>query len=205
MTEQRKDLKRRYTLRRRRERQDVTRQRIVEAAFGLHATVGPSRTSISAIAERAGVQRHTVYNHFPDLDSLYEACTAHGMRASGIPTGSDWAQIADPDVRLDRGLRDLYTYYRSNESMLRTILGDTAPDARPPAEPDLFEKHMAELHATLAFGSEARSPRIFEAALSHAMRFDTWASLTEAGLSDDEVRALMLDIVRRVRVGSLTT
>ena len=64
---------------------------------------------------------------------------------------------------------------------------------------------MAELHATLAFGSESRSPRIFEAVLSHAMRFDTWASLTAAGLSDDEVRTLMLDIVGRVRVGSLET
>ncbi len=75
---------------------EQTRERIVAAAFDLHATVGPSRTTIRAIADRAGLQRHTVYAHFPDLDSLYEACTVHGIRSTGMPEPDGWRTIDSP-------------------------------------------------------------------------------------------------------------
>ena len=90
---------------------EATRQRIAEAAFELHTTVGPAQTSISAVAERAGVQRHTVYHHFPDMTSLIRACTAHGMRMTGIPDAASWLAIEDPIARLRHGLGELYAYY----------------------------------------------------------------------------------------------
>ena len=81
-----------YRMGRRREQLDATRRRIAEAAFELHATVGPAQTSVSAVAERAGVQRHTVYHHFPDLGSLFRACTEHGclvgQRGGPVENGS---------------------------------------------------------------------------------------------------------------------
>ena len=86
MGEQRKrPTPRAYRMGRRREQLDAMSRRIAEAAFELHATVGPAQTSISAVAERAGVQRHTVYHHFPDLTSLMRACTEHGMRVTRTP------------------------------------------------------------------------------------------------------------------------
>ena len=88
---------------RRRESLEATRQRIAEAAFELHGTVGPAQTSISAVADRAGVQRHTVYNHFPDMTSLVRACTEHGMRVTGIPEAAPWRAIEDPAIRLRPG------------------------------------------------------------------------------------------------------
>src|SRR3990172_3445773 len=95
--------RRRYTMRRRLGRLGETRGRITAAAFALHATIGPSRTTSSAIAERAGVQRRTVSRHFPDLDSLYEACTAHGLRVTGVPQPASWETVQDPIARLQLG------------------------------------------------------------------------------------------------------
>jgi AcrR family transcriptional regulator len=191
-------------MRRRLARVGETRERITAAAFDLHATIGPSRTTISAIAQHAGVQRHTVYHHFPDLDSLYEACTAHGMRVSGIPQPTDWAAIEDPEARLVRGLSDLFAYYRANERMLATILGDAAA-TEAPAEPDLFDRHMARLTETLVEGWDCRddSRPILVAVITHAMGFGTWRSLTMAGLSDDQARHLLVEVAVGVAEGTL--
>ena len=66
-----------YRKHRRAELEQQTRERIVEAAVDLHGSVGPARTTVSGVAERAGVQRATVYRHFPDDESLFAACSAH--------------------------------------------------------------------------------------------------------------------------------
>lgn len=206
MTEQPNTTTRRpYRLRRRLEQVADTRQRITAAAFDLHATIGPSRTTISAIAERAGVQRHTVYHHFPDLDSLYEACTVHGMQVSGIPSPDDWRRFADPADRLRHGLDELYAYYRANERMLANVLGDIDPTAPPPTGPDPFEVRMGDLRDALVAGwSCARGARPrFEAVVTHAMAFETWRSLAAAGLGDAVIRALMVDVVAGVAAGEL--
>jgi AcrR family transcriptional regulator len=206
MSEQRKSTSRRpYTLRRRLASQAETRERITAAAFELHATVGPSKTTVSAIAERAGVQRHTVYHHFPDLETLYEACTAHGLRVTGVPQPADWGSIADPEARLARGLTELYAWYRSNDRMLSTILGDAAA-GEPPAEPDLFDRHMGTIFETLADGwpcPDHRRPML-SAVVGHAMAFETWRSLTMLGLSDDQARDLLVSLVARVAAGTMT-
>src|ERR1700704_615036 len=102
---------RKYELRKRAERQEETRRRIVEAAIELHGTVGPARTSVSAIAARAGVQRHTYYRHFPDERSLGLACSGLYMERNPLPDPAPWRAIRDPEKRLRRCLGDLYAYY----------------------------------------------------------------------------------------------
>ncbi len=205
MSEQRKSDRRPYTLRRRLARQTETRERITAAAFELHATIGPSKTTVSAIAERAGVQRHTVYHHFPDLDTLYEACTAHGLRVTGVPQPADWEFVTDPEARLAIGLTELYAWYRANRRMLSTILGDAAT-GEPPAEPDLFDRHMGAIFETLADGwrcPDGRRPML-SAVVGHAIAFETWRSLTMFGLGDGQARDLLVSLVARVADGTMT-
>ena len=103
---------------------EETRDRITRAAFELHATVGPAQATISAIAERAGVQRHTVYRHFPDIVDLIRACTAHGMEVTGLPQPAPWESIDDGLARLRVALGEMYAYYRANERMIGNILRD---------------------------------------------------------------------------------
>src|SRR3954469_20083307 len=86
---------RKYELKKRAERQAETRRRIVEATEELHRTVGPARTTISEIAERAGVQRLTVYNHFPEERELFAACSAHFMAEVPPPSPRDWVPVAN--------------------------------------------------------------------------------------------------------------
>src|SRR5919107_1985901 len=106
---------RKYQKIRRAEQQAETRQRIVEAMVALHREVGPARATISAIAERAGVERLTVYRHFPDERSMFEACTTHYATEVPQPDPASWADIDDPAERLRAVLLTFYEYYRRAE------------------------------------------------------------------------------------------
>ena len=180
---------------RRRDGLEATRRRIAEAAFELHATVGPAQTSISAVAERAGVQRHTVYNHFPDMTSLIRACTDHGMQITGIPEAGPWRAVEDPPARLHLGLDDLYGYYLANARLLGNVIRDLPVVGIGGSEP--FMERMGELFSALADGwpGEAATQRLRMAAIGHAMGYETWRSLIDKGLSDPEARDLMLQLV----------
>lgn len=184
-----------------------TRERIVTAAFDLHATIGPSRTTIRAIADHAGVQRHTVYAHFPDLDSLYEACTMHGIRSTGMPKPDAWRNIAKPIDRLRHGLTEMVAWYRANERMLGNVLFDIDPTAPPPTTPDQFEIRMRGLLEVLVepWSVAADRQSAFEAVVGHALAFTTWRSLATGGLTDDHVVAILVGLVAGVAGGSIQT
>src|SRR4051794_39975816 len=120
------DRKRAYRLKERARKQEETHRRITEATVELHRTVGASRTTIKAIAERAGVERLTVYRHFPDEASLFAACAAHWIAAHPPPDPSAWAAMGDPGRRLRVALGELYAWYDANERMLANNLRDAA-------------------------------------------------------------------------------
>src|ERR671912_1351994 len=119
---------RKYEMKRRAEHMQETRRRIAEAAMELHQTVGPARTTVSAIAEKAGVQRHTYYAHFPELKDLYQACTAHHLERNPLPDPSRWAEISGPEERLKSALSEVYAWYGGNEELLTNVLRDTPLD-----------------------------------------------------------------------------
>jgi AcrR family transcriptional regulator len=187
---------------RRREGLDAMRQRIAEAAFELHATVGPAQTSISAVAERAGVQRHTVYNHFPDLGALFRACTEHGMRVTRAPEAAAWTAIDEPDARLRHGLGELYAYYRANTRLIGNFVRDMALMGEIGGS-EAFAERMTELFSALATGwpDDAATQRKRMAAIGHAMSYEAWRSLTDNGLSDSEAVDLMARLVTTVADG----
>src|SRR5215203_7546514 len=108
--EKNKGLKRTYRKRRRAERELETRRRITEAAVELHGSVGPAHTTITAVAERAGVQRATLYRHFPDEGALFDACSSHWAAQNPLPDLTEWAAAADPEERLRVALSDLYAW-----------------------------------------------------------------------------------------------
>lgn len=191
--------RRKYQMRRRLEDIERTRDRITRAAFELHATVGPARTSISGVAERAGVQRHTVYRHFPTTVDLIRACTEHGLSVTGPPDPADWRAIEDQTKRLGVALGQLYAYFRANERMLGNIFRDM------PIMPELvegsaaFAERFGELYAALTepLIDGQRSASI-GAAVGHAMDFTTWRSLTAKGLTDEQARDVMVTFVRAI-------
>ena len=188
-----------YRMGRRREQLEAMRERIAEAAFELHASVGPAQTSIRAVAERADVQRHTVYHHFPDMTSLVRACTEHGMRVTAVPEAAPWRAMEDPAGRLRRGLGELYAYYRANDRLIGNLVRDMGFMAQVGGS-EAFAERMNELFSALAVGwsGGAATQRLRMTAIGHAMAFETWRSLTATGLSDAEARDLMLGFVMGV-------
>jgi AcrR family transcriptional regulator len=174
---------RRYRLRKRADAMEETRRRITAAAVELHGTVGPARTTISAVAERAGVQRQTVYRHFPTEDELYAACSRHFYEGDRWPDPERWRAIADPAERLGAALDDLYAYYERNEAMWTNVLRDeTLVDALP-SSLAVFWDYLEDAAGALAEGWGARGGRrrVLLAATRHAVDFHTWRSLTGSG------------------------
>jgi AcrR family transcriptional regulator len=180
---------RKYELKRRLERQNETRQRIVEAVVALHEEVGPVGTTISAIAERAGVERLTVYRHFSDELSLFQACSSHFRSLHPLPQIEPLLLIEDPERRLRAGLSELYTRHAKTEAMTDHVLRDAR---RIPALAQVLQSWYGYLRALRdvlvdgwALGGEQQ--RLMEAWIGHALEFSTWQSLVRRqGLSNDE-------------------
>jgi len=192
------DEKRPYRMRRRAQLEEQTRLRITESAVALHGSVGPARTSVTAVAQRAGVRRSTVYRHFPDEVALFQACSSHWMRSNPPPELASWASVKDPADRLKLALEQLYPYYRATEGMLGNILRD---ESTMPVVEDLMRSFRGFLAATadvLMAGRRLRggSRRRARGAIGHALAFSTWHSLArEQGLDDAESAALMCRLV----------
>jgi AcrR family transcriptional regulator len=188
------DKTRSYRMQRRAESQEQTRRRITESAVELHGTVGPSRTSISAVAAHAGVRRSTVYRHFPDEAALYDACTAHWSAANPPPDLGAWSTIDSPDVRLRVALGELYAFYRRTEPMLENLFRDERTVPLVQERFAAFRGYLAAARDTLMAGRRLRgaSRRRTQAALGHAIAFSTWKSLVrEQGLNDADAAMLM--------------
>ena len=192
------DQKRPYVMKRRAELEEHTRARITESTVELHDTLGPSRTSISAIAEHAGVRRSTVYRHFPDEESLFAACSSHWRAANPPPDLGRWGAIEEPDDRLRSALEELYADYRRTESMRANLLRDQATMPIIGKLLGGWREYLAAAADTLMAGRRVRGAarRRAAAAIGHALAFTTWRSLArDEGLDDRQAADLMCRLV----------
>ena len=185
-------------MKRRAELEAKTRLRITESAVALHGTLGPAHTSISAIADHAGVRRSTVYRHFPDEASLFVACSSHWRSANPRPELARWRALEDPDERLRVALSELYAYYRRTEGMLANLLRDEATVPSVRLHFSAFHAYLAEAADALMHGRglRGRAAKRVRAAIGHAVSFRTWQSLAgEQGLDDAPAADLMCALV----------
>ena len=189
--------KRRYELKKRAEEMADTHLRITEAAIELHQTRGPARTTMSAVAERAGVERRTLYRHFPSEADLFAACSQHYFGANPWPDLDTWRAIPDPRERLARALDELFAYYERTAPMYSNVLRDAelvhlARDAVAPLRTYLEE--AAEI-LTAGRPVRGRRRRLLAGALRHALAFSTWQSLTAAGVGRADAATLVTALV----------
>ena len=185
--------KRKYELKARAEAQRETRSRIAAAAAALHEEVGVAQTTVADIARRAGVQRLTVYNHFPDLEALLPACSAHWLAEHPMPDLEPAFALETPEQRLRAALVPLYGWYRENAPMQRRVLGERAAvpelDAWMAQSADLM---LAALGDRLADGFDGPDAR---ALVGLALDFWTWQRLDREGLEDAAAVELMTGVV----------
>jgi AcrR family transcriptional regulator len=190
--------KRPYRKRKRAQAEEETRRRITEAAVELHGTLGPANTKVTEVAERAGVSRMTVYNHFPTDADLFLACSTHWTTQNPFPDPSGWIEIADPAARVVSALEELYGWYGRKRAMLEKVLRDA------PLVPSLGELmdvswggYMDDVVSALSCGWQGESVGggSLRVAIRVVVDFHTWSILSESGLSDEsaaEVAAAMV-------------
>ena len=196
--------RRRYQKRARAAQEQETRLRIIEAAIGLHGTVGPARTTVSAVAERAGVRRATVYRHFPDERALFLGCSGTWRERNPVPDPATWAAIADPADRLTAALDAIYRWYEQVEPMLTSLLRDAD---KVPIVKELQAgrlAYLADVEDGLASGWGARgsAAKRVRATIGLALDFFAWRTLHERGLSRTEAVAVMSSAVRAAGPGA---
>ena len=189
---------RRYQLKERARRQEETRRRITEATVDLHEEVGPAATTIAEIARRSGVQRLTVYKHFPDEPSLFAACSAHWTAAHPLPETEALRSIADPRQRTLAALREIYAYYAANNRMLGHLTRDAQamPALRDQVERD-FGPYMEEVGEVLLAGWKLRGKRreLLAAQIALVLRFEGWQALRERAGKPGRAADLAADLV----------
>jgi AcrR family transcriptional regulator len=184
---------RQYTLGRRAEQQAETRLRIVEAAVELHGSVGPAQTSLSMVAERAGVQRHTLYAHFPNERALAMACSGLSLERDPPPDAAPWREIEDREKRLRTGLRAIYDWYERNAGLMGCVMRDAEQHAMVREISDLrYGPYVAAFHDVLGAGLNAKQ----RAMLGLALSYFTWANLArEGGLKQAQAASTMAQAI----------
>jgi AcrR family transcriptional regulator len=188
--------KRKYQLKKRGEQMAETRRRIVEATVDLHRTVGPAATQINEIANRAGVQRITVYSHFPDEAALFMACSAHWRSLHPAPDPASWRTIGDPAEQRRIALAAIYCWFRETEPMTANVLRDM--DLKPALRP-IIEGGLGRYLATVSqflvqtTGAQGATKKRVEAAVRAVLDLHTWRAL--APLGDNEAAELAADLI----------
>ena len=197
-----------YQLKKRAERQEETRLRIARAALELHESVGPALTTRSAIANRAGVTRPTVYSHFPDDLSLGKACSSLGLSENPMPDPGRWEGISDPEERLRSALSDLYSYFRRGERLWANVLRDqellyaTGDPEAIEADAEIMGPillHWDRMKETIAagWGPSEELPRLVLGAIGLALDFKAWRAMVRTqGMSNEQAIELMVGMVR---------
>jgi AcrR family transcriptional regulator len=194
---------RQYQLKERAASMGQTRDRIIEATVSLHASVGPARTSIAKIAERAGVQRHTVYRHFPSQRDLLLACSQHYWARNKWNPLSSWVGIQDAEA-LTTALRALYDFYGRNEDVIYRSLRDAADEPDVEIAMRSYRDHLAEVRGLLVESLTPSASRVddLRVATAHALAFETWFQLARgSGATNEQAARLMASAVMTVRRG----
>ena len=186
--------KRKYNKSLRAAQQDETRERIVEATVKLHEELGPANTSIKAIAEAAGVQRLTVYRHFPDDISLFQACTSHWFELNPPPNMAEWADIENPSERSQTALLAFYRYYRRTEKMWSAAYRDVDKVEAMQGPMGQFEAYLDLVRDDLlaSWSAKRNDKKTLALTLRHCLRFSTWTSLKNENLSDNKIVELVM-------------
>lgn len=187
--------KRSYRMTERARSQAETRLRIVEATMRLHETLGPKDTTISAIAREAGVQRLTIYRHFPDEAAIFAACTAHWLTLNPPPGRDQWSGAPEGEERVMAALGAWYDYYARTAAMWRRAYRDLEEVEALQEPMARVAEHLGSVTAALA--AEIRpappQPAPLAASIRHLLDFRTWSGLGELGLD----RTARLDLARR--------
>lgn len=185
-------------MKRRADSQELTRLRITESAVDLHQTLGPSQTTMAAVAEHAGVQRSTLYRHFPDEAALFASCSAHWYASHPPPDVRRWSDIPDPHEQLVVTLTELYTWYRETGTMLDRLIRDETLVPAVGQRFGAFHARLDEAHDRLLAGRCLRGRRHanVSALIRLALKFESWRALCrEGGLQDRPAAELIATLV----------
>jgi AcrR family transcriptional regulator len=130
-----------YRPRGRTKRSKETRARIMDATRALLDEGEFHKTSVEDVAERAGVSRATVYQHFPSRLELVDAICDTFAENPALLALRDTVALPDPAQALDETIANTVRFWSSEDKVLQQLYGATAID---PAARDLVERQLSD-------------------------------------------------------------
>lgn len=183
-----------YVMRDRADSVEATKLRITEAAVHLHETLGPARTTLSAIAQQAGVQRQTLYRHFEDEAAMVAACSAHYWSGLVWPDAAAWESLPSLTERLSAAIPEVYAFHSATESMIANVLRDAEVSSSVRESLRPYEAFFAAVVDSVCADLPSDDHR--RALVAHALDFRTWRSLAgRHRLTTEEIVAAMTTMV----------
>lgn len=186
-----------YTMRKRAEARDLTRERILQATMQVHDEKGVAPTTFSEIAERAGVGLATVTRHFPTPGDLVRACGAHVWQEMRPPVPEAAAAVFAGSTtireRLERLVAEVDGFYARGAHRLALA----ARDRELVPELDQFLSAVeagveALVNEALAGAGQSERTRRVVLAL---MTFPVWSALNRLALPPSEALALRVGLL----------
>jgi len=106
---------------------DLTSDRILDAAMETMLSFGIRRTTMEAIAKRAGVSHMTVYRRWPSKNDLLLAVVMRESQKVFRAVDEDVAQLETFHDKLIAGFTGIYWYVHTHPLLGRTL--DTDPES----------------------------------------------------------------------------
>jgi AcrR family transcriptional regulator len=194
-----------YRARRRTDRTEATREQIKTAVRELLAEGSFHASSVEEVADRAGVARATLYQHFRSRLELVDAiCETFDQNPALLQLRAT-VELADPDTALAETIALTVRFWSSENPILRQLYGAAAVD---PAAHDLIERQRAdrrsEYHRLVHNLHRAQQLRVGltrQRALNLLLvlsSYDTYRELRAAGLSDRQSTTLLQQTAREL-------
>jgi AcrR family transcriptional regulator len=130
-----------YRPRGRTKRSEETRARIMGATRDLLDKGEFHETSVEDVAERAGVSRATVYQHFPSRLDLVDAICDTFAENPSLLALRDTVVLPDAEEALSETIANTVRFWASEDAVLQQLYGATAID---PAARDLVDRQLSD-------------------------------------------------------------
>ena len=190
-----------YRTRGRSKRSAETREKIKTAVRELLTEGVFHESTVEEVADRAGVARATLYQHFRSRLELVDAICETFDENPALLRLRETVDDPDPDAALAGTIAHAMQFWSSEDPVLRHLYGVVSID---PAAHDLVERQrndrrseLERLARNLARGGRLRTTERRALALLLVLTsYETFRELREAGLTDRQLGATLHDTAR---------
>jgi AcrR family transcriptional regulator len=188
-------------------RSEATRERITGAVRELLAEGTFHTSTVERVADRAGISRATLYQHFRSRLELVDAICETFDTNPALLELRQVIELPDAEAALDKTIANSIRFWSSEDAVLRQLYGVAAID---PAAQNLVDRQRNDRRGELErlVSNLHRARRLRDRTTARALNlllvltsYETFRELREAGLSDRQLTATLQQAAHDLLLG----